>query len=218
MSILARVAIVEDHRLMLEPHKRLPQAMRPNGRVGKVFGWLMSRLNRRAYAWTVEQLRAIHPKSVLEVGFGTGHLLALAAKRFRPERIAGVDPSELMVETARKRLRKFRKKTTLNIQAGDDTSLPDGPFDAIVALHSFQFWTDPDAALARIRARLSPGGRFVLVLRIHSERSRRSVPNPLSRSGNEIAEACAALDRAGFSISAMQGLSKTSQGITAVPR
>src|SRR5207342_285099 len=108
---------------------------------------------------------------------------------------------------------KFRKKTTLDIRQGDDATLPDGPFDAIVALHSFQFWSDPDAALARVRAQLSPGGRFILVLRIHAKRSGRIVPNPLSRSGNEIAAASAALDRAGFSVSGMQGISKSSQGI-----
>jgi SAM-dependent methyltransferase len=218
VNILARVAIVEDHRFMAETNKRLPQAMRPSGRTGRIFGWLMSRLNRGSYLWTVEQLRAIQPKIVLEIGFGTGHMLALAAKTFKPERLAGIDPSELMVETAQKRLRKFRKKTTLDIRCGDDTALPDGPFDAIVALHSFQFWSDPDAALARVRARLSPGGRFILVLRIHTKRSGRNVPNPLSRSGNEIAAACAALDRAGFSVSGMQGISKTSQGIVAAPR
>ena len=218
VNILARVAIVEDHRDMAETKKRLPQAMRPSGRVGRIFGWLMGRLNRDSYLWTIEQLRAVQPKSVLEIGFGTGHLLALAAKTFKPERLTGVDLSELMVETAQKRLHKYRKKTTLDIRQGDDTSLPDGPFDAIMALHSFQFWSDPYATLARVRARLSPGGRFILVLRVHTKRSGRNVPNPLSRSGNEIAAACAALERADFSVTGMGGISKSSQGIVAVPR
>jgi len=196
--------------------KRLPQAMRPSGRTGRVFGWLMSRLNRDSYRWTIEQLRPVQPKSVLEIGFGTGHMLALAARTFKPERLAGVDPSELMVYTAQKRLRKYRKKTALDIRRGDDTVLPDGPFDTIVALHSFQFWSDPDAALTRIRERLASGGRFLLVLRVHAGRAGRNVPNPLSRSGNEIAAACAALERAGFSVTGMQGISKSSQGIVAV--
>jgi SAM-dependent methyltransferase len=217
MIVLARVTIVEDHRWMADGEKRLPQAMRPSGRMGRIFGWLMGRLNRDSYRWTIEQLRAVPPKSVLEIGFGTGHMLALAAKTFKPERLAGVDPSELMVETAQKRLRRYRKKTTLDIRQGDDITLPDGPFDAIVALHSFQFWTNPDAALTRVRTRLAPEGRFILVLRIHAKRAGRRVPNPLSRSGNEIAAACAALERAGFSVIGMQGISGASQGIVAVP-
>jgi len=200
-------------------HKKLPQAMRPSGRVGRVFGWLMARLNGEAYRWTVEQLRAAQPKSFLEIGFGTGHLLKLAIKTFKLDRACGVDPSELMVETASKRLRRYAKKMTLDIRRGDDAALPDGPFDAIAALHSFQFWSDPDAALSRIRRRLAPNGRFILVLRMHvSRKVAKWIPNPLSRSGNEIAQACAALERAGFSVVGMQGISRASQGIVAVPR
>ena len=94
---------------------RLPQAMRPSGNVGRVLGWLMRRLNRPAYRWTVEQLRSAHPKSLLEIGFGTGDLLALAAKRLKLARVAGVDPSQLMLDMAKKRLRRFRKKAALYV-------------------------------------------------------------------------------------------------------
>lgn len=198
--------------------KRVPQAMRPSGRTGVVFGWLMGRMNGDSYRWAIEQLRPIRPKSVLEIGFGTGHMLALAIKTLGVEKAAGVDPSELMVETARKRLRRYRKKAAIDIRQADDTALPEGPFDAIVALHSFQFWSNPDAALARIRTRLSPQGRLVLALRMRSsKRSAKWLPNPLSRADNEIAAACAALEKAGFSVIGMQGISKSSQGIVAIP-
>src|SRR6185312_7473266 len=110
---------------------------------------------------------------------------------------------------ARKRLKRCAKKTALTVAQGDDTSLPDGPFDAIAALHSFQFWADPDAGLKRVHDRLAPGGRFVLVLRMHGGRKApKWLPNPLSRSSNEIAAACDALERAGLSVTGMQGISK----------
>lgn len=198
--------------------KRLPQAMRPRGRVGRVFGWLMAGLNGPAYRWSVDQLEAAGPKSFLEIGFGTGHLLKLACRKLKLERAAGVDPSELMVESARKRLKRYKKKIALDIAHGDDTTLPDGPFDAVAALHSFQFWSDPDAALRRVRDRLAPGGRLVLVLRSHGRKAPRWLPNPLSRSGNEIAAACDALERAGLSVTGMQGIAKGSQGIVAMRR
>jgi ubiquinone/menaquinone biosynthesis C-methylase UbiE len=190
----------------------MPQAMRPRGRIGKIFGWLMGRLNQPAYRWTAEQLRPIAPKSILEIGFGTGHFLALAAKNLKPAHITGVDPSELMVETAHKRLAKFRKTAAIDLKQGDDTDLPkDGPFDAIVALHSFQFWTHPATTLAEIRALLAPQGRFVIVLRLHGKRSK--APNPLSRGKDEISQACAAFENAGFVILGMRGISKSSHGI-----
>ncbi len=200
---------------MAQAKKKLPQAMRPSGRVGRVFGWVMARLNRDAYRWTVAQARAANPKSFLEIGFGTGHLLKTAVKSLKLERASGVDPSELMVETARKRMKRLAKKTALDIRMGDDTALPEGPFDVIAALHSFQFWSDPEAALRRARERLAPDGRLILVLRVHGRRTPKWIPNPLSRTGNEIAETCTALQRAGFSVVGMQGISKASQGIVA---
>lgn len=201
---------------MAREGKAFSQAQRPRGRIGRVFGWLMARLNKPAYHWTVEQLRGVKPKSYLEIGFGTGHLEKLVAKKLKPEKLAGVDPSPLMVEMAQKKLRRFRKKIKVELLEGDDTRLPkDGPYDAIAALHSFQFWTHPGTTLAEIRSLLSPGGKFVLVLRLHGKRSK--VPNPLSRNGDEVSAACKALQDAGFVIQAMRGISKTSHGIVATP-
>lgn len=190
--------------------------MRPRGRIGRVFGWLMGRKNKPAYRWTVDQLRGTHPKSMLEIGFGTGHLLSLAAKKLKPSRLDGVDPSELMLETAQKRLRKFRKKAEVHLTLGDDSAIPvTGTYDAIVALHSFQFWSHPATTLAHIRSLLSPSGRFVLVLRLHGKRAK--TPNPLSRAGDEVSQAINAAQQAGFTMLGMNGISKSSQGIVFGP-
>jgi ubiquinone/menaquinone biosynthesis C-methylase UbiE len=196
--------------------KRLPQAMHPRGRIGRVFGWLMARTNKPAYRWTVDQLRNTHPKSVLEIGFGTGHLLSLTAKKLKPARLDGVDPSELMLETAQKKMRKFRKKTELNLRLGDDSAIPvTGSYDAIIALHSFQFWCHPATTLAHIRSLLSPNGRFFLVLRLHGKRAK--TPNPLSRAGDEVSQAIKAAEQAGFAMLGMNGISKSSQGLVFGP-
>ena len=193
--------------------KAVPQPMRPSGRTGRVFGWLMARLNRPAYRWTIAQLRPVQPQSLLEIGFGTGHLLAGAIRDLKIARVAGRDPSDLMVETAQKRLKRFRKKVEIDIAAGDDTALPEGPFDAIVALHSFQFWSDPAATLARLRGLLAPNGRFILVLHRHGRRAPKYLPNPFSRSGDEISAVCAAAEAAGFTLVGMNGISKASHGL-----
>lgn len=194
--------------------KKVSQAQRPQGRIGRVFGWLMGRMNRPAYRWTVDQLKAAKPKSFLEIGFGTGHLEKMVAQKLKPEKLAGVDPSPLMVETATKRMRRYGRKMQVVLNEGDDTTLPkDGPYDAIAALHSFQFWTHPATTLAEIRSLLAPGGKFVMVLRLHGKRSK--APNPLSRNGDEVSAACKALQDAGFVILGMRGISRTSHGIVA---
>jgi demethylmenaquinone methyltransferase/2-methoxy-6-polyprenyl-1,4-benzoquinol methylase len=146
----------------------------------------MARKNKPAYRWTVSQLEASPPQSLLEIGFGTGHMLALAAKKLKPARIAGVDPSELMVESAQKRLKRFRKKAEIELKQGDDTALPaHGPYDAITALHSFQFWAHPATTLAHVHSLLAPDGRFILVLRLHGKRAGRKVPNPLAATATK---------------------------------
>jgi ubiquinone/menaquinone biosynthesis C-methylase UbiE len=196
--------------------RRQPQAMHPTGRTGRIFGWLMGRLNKPAYRWTVEQLRGTQPKSLLEIGFGTGHLLSLATKKLKLAKVDGVDPSELMVETAKKRMRKFRKRAEIHLKLGDDSALPlVGSYDAVVALHSFQFWTHPTTTLTHIRPLLSPNGRFVLVLRLN--KNRKAAPNPLSRSGDEVSQAIHAAQQAGFVVLCVNGIAKSSQGIVFGP-
>ncbi|MDE3115371.1 MAG: class I SAM-dependent methyltransferase [Pseudomonadota bacterium] len=199
---------------MAETEKALPQAMRPSGFTGRVFGWLMRRLNKPAYDWTIRQLRPVKPGSVLEIGFGTGDVLFEAARRLKVKRVVGRDPSALMVGTAQKRLGRFRRKALLDIALGDDRRLADGPFDAIVALHCFQFWEDPETTLIRLHALLAPAGRFVLVLRQrYSSRVAAWLPNPLSRGENELEAAIAAAERAGFAVIGSHRLSSTSHGL-----
>lgn len=202
---------------MAETAKPLPQPMCPSGKTGRVFGWLMARINEPAYRWTVAQLRAIKPQSILEIGFGTGHCLELAIRKLKLKRVAGRDPSDLMVETAQKRLKRFRKKVMLDIAKGDDITLPNGPFDGIIALHSFQFWADPAMTLAKLRALLTPNGRLILVLRRHYSGSvAKALPNPLSHSDDEVAATIAAAKAAGFALITQETVAKTSQGLVFV--
>jgi cyclopropane fatty-acyl-phospholipid synthase-like methyltransferase len=193
---------------------KLPQAMRPSGRTGRVFGWLMAWLNAKSYRWVVDQLGTLKPRSILEIGFGTGDLLKLAIRKLKPARVSGVDPSELMVETAKKKLRRYTKKMEIDLRLGDDTALPQATFDAIIAAHSFQFWADPQATLARLHTMLSPEGRLVLVLRRHySKKVAKWIPNPLSHSPNEFSATIAAAEHAGFVLKATTAISKSSQGL-----
>ncbi len=188
--------------------------MQPSGRTGRIFGWLMERLNAKTYRWVIAQLKPLKPKSYGEIGFGTGRQMKLAIRKLKLQKAAGVDPSSLMVETAQKKLRRYREKIHLDLRQGDDTTLPwDGPFDAIAAVHSFQFWTHPATSLAHIRGLLAPNGRFILVLRHHGKRPPKWIPNPLSRSGDEISQTVKAAQAAGFNVLSMQPITKSSYGL-----
>jgi ubiquinone/menaquinone biosynthesis C-methylase UbiE len=143
------------------------QAVRPMGAAGVVMGWLMERLNGAQNRATVEALQPPPGGSVLEIGFGPGHALEMLA-RARPLRLlAGLDHSDLMLRTARRRLERRRGDAALDLRLGDAAALPfaDEQFDLVYAVNSYHLWPDPDAALAEIAGVLKPGGDLVLSIR-----------------------------------------------------
>lgn len=143
------------------------QAMKPRGPVGVVMGLLMERLNAAQNRATVEALEPPPDGAVLEVGFGPGHALAMLAESRPLGLVAGVDHSELMVETARRRLANRRGSAALDLRCGDAGELPfpDERFDAVYAVNSFHLWPDKEDALAEMAGVLKPGGDLVLSIR-----------------------------------------------------
>lgn len=190
-----------------------PQPMEPHGRIGRVFGWIMERTNAASYRAAADLLPSGPDVRLLEIGFGTGALVALLAKR-GARQVAGVDPSTLMLEVAAKRSRG----PDIDLQSGDARQLPwpDGHFDGVAALHSFQFWAPPEACLAEVARVLRPGGILVLILRHHGGgKNVQWLPNPLSRLADEPAATVAALANAGYADAAIVGKSGTSAIVTA---
>lgn len=178
--------------------------MRPAGLVGRVFGVAMEWLNASAYRLSLDMLDLKLHESVLEIGFGTGRLVEMLAEYVRDGRVAGVDPTETMVEVAHKRRRVRAAADRIELRLGDATDLPwaSETFDATVALHCFQFWPEPANDLKEIHRVLRPGGRLAIILRNHGRRPPAWLPNPISRSSDEIAGARACLIDAGFELDA----------------
>ena len=174
--------------------------MRPHGVGGRLFALAMEWINTPAYRRAAELIRPAPGDRVLEIGFGTGALMAMLAPRMPGGLLTGIDPSALMVRQARARLERFASAVQVDLRQGTDRDVDslEGHFTQIVALHSFQFWPDPAATLKRIRTLLSSRGRLLLILRAHSRRRPPWLPNPISRSADEIAGAIEALQRAGF--------------------
>jgi ubiquinone/menaquinone biosynthesis C-methylase UbiE len=197
-----------------------PQPMLPHGFGGRLFGWIMEMVAASNYRWVVAELAPFKPRTYLEIGFGTGKLAEMIAREIKPAVICGVDHSDLMFEKATRRLKHFAKKNEVDLRLGNDAHLPwaDHSFDAIVASHSFQFWTDPVATLNKLRALISPHGHLVFVLRNHRQISksvREWIPNPITKSGQEIAGLKKALADSGFRVVKEERLKSGSDGIVA---
>ena len=199
-----------------------PQAMLPHGLGGRIFGFAMERLAASNYEWVVSKLEPHLPLTYLEIGFGTGKLAELVARRLKPTCLCGVDPAELMFDKATRRLRRYEKSIEIDLRQGDDTDLPwaERSFDAVVASHSFQFWHDPVTTLSRIRKLIRPSGHLVLVVRSHRHISRgvrKWMPNPITRTGkNELEGLAKALADAEFRVVSNERLRSGSQGVAAV--
>lgn len=143
------------------------QAMKPQGPVGVVMGWLIENGNAEQNRATVEALEPPPGGAVLEIGFGPGHALQMLAAKQPLGLLAGADHSELMVETARRRLAPRRGPAALDLRLAEAHALPfaDETFDLVYAVNSYHQWPEKEDALAEIAGVLKPGGEVVLSIR-----------------------------------------------------
>jgi ubiquinone/menaquinone biosynthesis C-methylase UbiE len=180
--------------------KPLPLPQSPSGFMGNLFGKLMEWTNADAYRKAIEVLVPAPNEHFLEIGFGTGRFAEMLLLASSETFVAGVDPTSTMVKTAIDRLSDRGLRDRSDLREGTDESLPwdDNQFDAIIAIHCFQFWKDSDLSLAEIGRVLRPSGRIVIVFRDHSSSPPAWLPNPISRSGQEIELATSLLRKHGY--------------------
>jgi ubiquinone/menaquinone biosynthesis C-methylase UbiE len=180
--------------------KSLPLPQSPSGFMGRLFGKLMEWTNVGAYRKAIETLAPAPNERFLEIGFGTGLFAQMLLLASSETFVAGVDPTPTMVKMAIDRLSDRGLRDRNDLRAGTDESLPwnDNQFDGIIAIHCFQFWKDPDRSMAEIGRVLRPKGRIIIVFRDHSSNPPTWLPNPLSRSGQEIELATNLLKKHGY--------------------
>lgn len=152
----------------------------------KWFGRVMEAINAPAYVAATSRLPL--EGAALEIGFGTGKVIEILLKRGRYELVAGVDPTPEMVDFALKRSVVRQAGARVDLRLGSDAVLPwpECSFSVVLALHCFQFWSDPTRSMREVRRVLRPEGVFRLVLRDHGKTPPAWLPNPISRSGDEI--------------------------------
>ena len=98
---------------------------------------------------------AVRPgQRALDVGCGSGALVAALAEVLGAENVAGVDPSEPFVEATRAKVPRAR------IVVGPAESLPfaDGEFDATLSQLVVNFLADPEQGIAEMSRVTRPGG------------------------------------------------------------
>jgi ubiquinone/menaquinone biosynthesis C-methylase UbiE len=124
-------------------------------------GWLQRALYAEVQDRALDELRARQPRSILDVGCGTGIFTARLEQELAPGGVVGGDLSAGMLAEAAARSRR------VGWVRGDSARLPlrAGAFDALVCTQAFHFFDQP-AAWAEFRRVLAPGGH-ALVGMIH---------------------------------------------------
>jgi ubiquinone/menaquinone biosynthesis C-methylase UbiE len=183
---------------MAKPELIARQSRRPSGLLGEIVARVMAFDTAQANRIAVERLAVRAGEAVLEVGCGHGRTLeriASAPCGF----LAGIDPSEVMVRLARRRLRPGIEagRAEVSLAASSALPYPDARFDAALAVHVLYFWKEPSTELGEIRRVLRPGGRALLGYRPRDEAAVAELPATVY-SLRSVDEVEGLLARAGF--------------------
>jgi ubiquinone/menaquinone biosynthesis C-methylase UbiE len=162
---------------MAKPELIARQSRRPSGWLGEIVARVMAFETEPANRIAIETLAVQPGEAVLEIGCGHGRTLARIAAT--PDTfLVGIDPSEVMVRLARRRMRRCIDAGRADISLASSAKIPhpDARFDAALAVHVVYFWREPLVDLAEIRRVLRPGGRLLLMYRPRDEETLASLP------------------------------------------
>jgi SAM-dependent methyltransferase len=138
----------------------------PAGLVGQLVGERMVRQHAPETAWTLDLLGIQPADQLLELGFGAGRALALAAERAPGGLVLGLDRSPTMVRAAARRNRAASRAGHIALLRGNLGALPFAGrrFDKIWSIHTFYFWPDPPRLVAELLRLLAPGGTLAITM------------------------------------------------------
>jgi SAM-dependent methyltransferase len=114
---------------------------------------------------------------VLDAGCGLGGTILDLARRCSA-RFTGVTLSERQAAVGRAAAAKNGLADRIAIEVGSYDAAPEGPFDLAIAIESLAHSPHPEASIAAIVARLTPGGRFAIV---------DDMPEPRARGTRDLA-------------------------------
>jgi ubiquinone/menaquinone biosynthesis C-methylase UbiE len=170
----------------------------PRGIFAPVAGYLMARSNAAICRVVVDLLDVSPSDRILEIGFGPGVLIEMLAARVTAGKVAGVDPSEPMLQQAKQRNQKAIEAGRAQLFQSTSSELPfaDETFTKACTVNTLRDWSSPLEDLRQVRRILVDGGLLLIALRMeHPRQNRFMAPGFTS---NEIREVAEVLRRAGF--------------------
>lgn len=117
--------------------------------------------------WRKKAIRSLapaHPRLILDVATGTGDL-AIEALKLNPDKVIGVDISELMLKVGKEKLEAQRLTGRIELRKGDSERLdfPDHTFDAITVAFGVRNFEHLQRGIDEMYRVLKPGGRIAVL-------------------------------------------------------
>lgn len=193
------------------------QARNARGWLGRLIAFVMARETWAANLAAIEALDVQPTDHVLDIGCGHGRALGELARRAPRGRIAGADPSELMVEIAVQRNRHLVRAKLIDVAHAGVERLPyvDAAFDKILCVHGVYFWRELAPAFAEVARVLKPGGRAALVLRTAKNKATAAFPSEVYRFWSRL-EMEQAIARAGLATTIQRDIDESSRPVLVV--
>jgi len=137
-------------------------------KIAKVYDLLSEHSERPMREAGIRMLAPVPDERLLEIGFGTGHVLVELAKAVGSTGgIFGIDISENMLAEAQPLLERENLADRISLVCGDAEHLPYDPdsMDGIFMCFTLELFDTPDLplVLAECKRVLRPGGRIVVV-------------------------------------------------------
>jgi len=138
----------------------------PRGTLGHVAGRIMATRasNVERNVWIAKLLDPDPDANLLEIGHGPGIAIAHIWPQLTTGHIVGLDVSDLMSKSARKRNQDGVDRGVVEFRTGDAQDLPPDlqDLDVIYGVNVSMFWSDPRATISQLAERLRPGGAITL--------------------------------------------------------
>lgn len=150
---------------MLMPKFFARQLAQPSGVLGRlVMGPLLNLMNADPNQLVLDALALTPADRVLEAGFGGGALLKWISLLVPNGAAVGVELSDAMIASAKRRLRRECASGLVELRQGTVESIPcpEKSFDGACSVNTVYFWKDIDVALKEFHRVIRPGGRLVL--------------------------------------------------------
>ena len=157
------------------------QFANPHGFLGKIVGWILVANNDKRNSLAVEKLNPESGEKILEIGFGPGVTIQKIFNKCEDVYVAGIDVSDVMVNQASKRNKKYINKNKALIKQGSVENIPfnENYFDKTIAINVCHFFPDPVENFKEIKRILKPGGTL---LNVFQPRMAKNLDDVLARA------------------------------------